>query len=149
MARSLTGKKKRAGKASFMAMILRKIFSYRSTSYRIIVDDKIISAKKYLIIDVCNGCRAGGGFYIAPQAKADDGLFDVVLIDALHTLKRLRWLPVIEKGKHLGLPFIHHSKAKKIIIESSSIIQSHLDGEYYPSSKLEIDLLPGKLLFRY
>ena len=149
VAKSLTGKKKKAGKASFMAMILRKIFSYRSTSYRITVDDKPIVAKKYLIVDISNGCRAGGGFYIAPQAKADDGLFDVVLIDALNSVKRLRWLPVIEKGKHLGLSFIHHSRAKKIIIESNATIQSHLDGEYYSIDKLEIQILPGKLLFRY
>ncbi len=149
VARSLTGKKKKAGKASFMAMILRKIFSYRSTSYRIIADDKPIAAKKYLMIDVSNGSRAGGGFYIAPQAKADDGLFDLVLINALPSLKRLRWLPVIEKGKHLGLSFIHYSKAKKIIIESDKLIQSHLDGEYYSADKLEIEILTGKLLFRY
>ena len=149
VAKSLTGKKKKAGKASFMAMILRKIFSYRSTSYRITVDDKQLAAKKYLIIDVSNGCRAGGGFHIAPDAKADDGLFDVVLIDALNSFRRLRWLPVIEKGKHIGLSFILHSRAKKIVIESNSAIQSHLDGEYYLSDKLEIKILPGKLLFRY
>jgi diacylglycerol kinase (ATP) len=148
VARSLTGKKKKAGKASFMAMILRKIFSYRSTSYRITADDKPIDAKKYLMIDVCNGSRAGGGFHIAPAALADDGLFDIVLVDALHSFKRLRWLPVIEKGKHLRLSFIHHLRAKKVIIESNSAIQSHLDGEYYSTGKLEIEILPGKLLFR-
>lgn len=147
--RSLTGKKKKAGKASFMAMILKKIFSYRATSYRVTVNDITIAEKKYLIIDVSNGCRAGGGFHIAPDAKADDGLFDIILIDALNSFRRLHWLPVIEKGKHLGLSFIHHSKAKKIIIESNSAIQSHLDGEYYSSDKLEITILPGKLLFRY
>jgi len=147
--RSLTDKKKKAGKASFMAVILRKIFSYRSTAYRIMVDDKKILAKKYLMIDISNGSRAGGGFYIAPQARADDGLFDVVLIGALHPLKRLRWLPVIEKGKHLGLNFIHYSRAKKIVIESDSIIQSHLDGEYYSADKLEIEIMTGRLLFRY
>ena len=149
VARSLTGKKKKAGKASFMAMILKKIFFYRSTSYCIIADDKSFASKKYLIIDVSNGCRAGGGFHIAPQAKADDGLFDVVLIDGLNSLKRLRWLPVIEKGKHLGLSFIHHSTAKKILIESNKPIQFHLDGEYYSANKLVIEIVAGKLLFRY
>ena len=149
VARSLTGKKKKAGKASFMAMILRKIFSYRSASYHIRLDGKPLAAKKYLMVDVSNGCRAGGGFHIAPTARADDGLFDIVLIDALHSLKRLRWLPVIEKGKHMGLSFIHHSRAKKIIIESHAAIQSHLDGEYYSMDKLKIKILPGKLLFRY
>jgi YegS/Rv2252/BmrU family lipid kinase len=149
VARSLTGKNKKAGKASFMAMILKKIFSYRSKLYRIIADDKLFAARKYLMVDVSNGSRAGGGFHIAPQARADDGLFDIVLVDSLHPLKRLRWLPVIEKGKHPGLSFIHISKAKKIIIESDSIIQSHLDGEYYSAKKLEIEMMTGKLLFRY
>ena len=149
VARGLTGKKKRAGKSSFMAMILRKIFIYRATAYCITVDDKPIPAKKYFIIDVSNGSRAGGGFHIAPEAKADDGLFDIILIDPLHPVKRLRWLPVIEKGKHLGLSILQHSRAKKIIIESNELIQSHLDGEYYSAYKLEIEIMPGKLLFRY
>lgn len=149
VARSLTGKKKRAGKASFMAMILRKIFSYRSALYRITIDDKPVPAKKYLIVDISNGSRAGGGFHIAPEAKADDGLFDVVLSYALNSLKRLRWLPVIEKGKHLGLSFIRHSKAKKITVESDTVIQFHLDGEYYSADKLEVKIIPGLLMFRY
>lgn len=149
VAKSLTGKKKKAGKASFMAMILRKIFSYRSTSYSITVDDKPIASKKYLIIDASNGCRAGGGFHIAPEARADDGLLDLVLIDALSSLKRLRWLPVIEKGKHLHLPFIKHLQVRKVVVESDSIIQCHLDGEYYEGGKLEIEILPEKLFFRY
>jgi diacylglycerol kinase (ATP) len=149
VARSLSGKKKKAGKTSYMIMIIRKIFSYRSSAYRIMADDKPIVSKKYLMVDICNGSRAGGSFHIAPQSKADDGLFDIVLIDAIHPLKRLRWSPVIEKGKYAGLSFVNISRAKKITIESNSIIQSHLDGEYYSADKLEIEILPGKLLFRY
>lgn len=149
VARSLTGKKKKSGKASFMAMILKKIFSYRSRSYAINADGKSLDAKKYLIIDVSNGSRAGGGFHIAPEAKADDGLFDLVLINAISPFNRLRWLPVIEKGKHLHLPFIKHLQVKKVVVESDSIIQCHLDGEYYEAGKLEIEILPGKLFFRY
>lgn len=145
----LAGKKKKAGKASFMATILRKIFSYRSKAYRIIADDKTIAEKKYFIIDVSNGSRAGGGFHIAPQAKTDDGLFELILIDAIHPLKRLRWLPVIEKGKHLALSFIYYSTAKRIVIESPVPIQFHLDGEYYFANELEIEMFPAKLLFRY
>jgi diacylglycerol kinase (ATP) len=82
VAKSLTGKKKKPGKTSFLAMILRKIFSYRSASYRITIDDKPIPESKFLMIDISNGSRAGGGFHIAPQAKADDGLFEVIMIDA-------------------------------------------------------------------
>ena len=149
VSRSLTGKKKNPGKASFMAMVLQKIFSYRSATYTIEMNDTKIADKKFLMIDVSNGSRAGGGFHIAPDARADDGLFDVVLINSLYPLQRLRWLPVIEKGKHLELPFIHHSRTKKIVVESKEPVLFHLDGEYYKEDKLEIEILPGKLLFRY
>lgn len=149
IAKALTGKKKRAGKASFMSMILKKIFSYRSAFYKIMINEKIIAAKKYLIVDLSNGRRAGGGFHIAPQARADDGLLDVILVDALNPIKRLRWLPVMEQGKHLHLSFVHHFNAKHISIESDKTIEFHLDGEYHFTDKLDIEILPGKLLFRY
>ena len=101
------------------------------------------------MISVTNGKRVGGGFHIAPVAAADDGLLDVVLIKAIAPIMRLRWLPVIEKGKHLHLPFIHHYTTKKIVVESDQVIQSHLDGETYQRKRLEIEILPAKFLFRH
>ena len=148
VARALTGKKKMLGKASFLITILKKIFSYRSKTYSVKSIEHNFSGTK-LLVDVTNGRRAGGGFHVAPTAKADDGLFDVVIADPLNSLQRLRWLPVIEKGKHLGQSFIQHFHAKNITIESDTPMQSHLDGEYYESLKFEIEILEGKILFRY
>jgi YegS/Rv2252/BmrU family lipid kinase len=148
VANALKGKKKRPGKSSFLITILKKIFNYRSKYYSIKYDEKQLTGKK-LFIDISNGKRAGGGFYIAPEAKADDGLFDIIIAEALNPIKRLLYLPVIEKGKHLHLPFIHHFRTDKIIIESDDIIQYHLDGEYYESQKIEIEILPALLNFRY
>ena len=148
VAESLTGKKKKSGKASFMIAVLKKIFFYRSKKYTISSAEWKDAGRK-LMISVTNGKRVGGGFHIAPTAAADDGLLDVVLIKSISPFKRLRWLPVIEKGKHMELPFIHHYQTKKIIIESDGLIQSHLDGEAYQSNRLEIEILPGKFYFRY
>jgi YegS/Rv2252/BmrU family lipid kinase len=148
VAKALTGKKKLAGKTSFLITILKKIFTYRSKYYSIQAAGQHLTGKK-LLIDVSNGSRAGGGFYIAPQAKADDGLFDVIIATAMTPLERLRNLPVIEKGNHLNLSCINHLLAKTICIESDILIQYHLDGEYYEASKLVIELLPGKLNFRF
>lgn len=148
VAKALTGKKKVLGKTSFLITILIKIFSYRSKTYTVTSVDHNFSGAK-LLVDISNGRRAGGGFHVAPTAKADDGLFDVVIADPLNSLQRLRWLPVIEKGKHLGQPFILHFHTKKIIIESDEPMQSHLDGEYYEALKFEIEMLAGKMQFRY
>jgi diacylglycerol kinase (ATP) len=148
VAKSLTGKKKLPGKTSFLITILKKIFIYRSEFYRIKSGETELSGRK-LIVDISNGSRAGGGFHVAPESKIDDGLFDVVMVESLHPVKRLRYLPVIEKGKHLHLPFIKHFRTGEITIESDRPIQYHLDGEYYTAKKMEIELLPGKFLFRY
>ncbi|MGK2862586.1 MAG: diacylglycerol/lipid kinase family protein [Chitinophagaceae bacterium] len=148
VAKALAGKKKRPGKASFLITTLKKIFTYRSNNYFIKSGELELRGKK-LLIDVSNGRRAGGGFHIAPLAKANDGLFDIVIADALISIQRLRFLPVIEKGNHLQLPFIHYFRTSEIYIESDQLIQFHLDGEYGEASKLEIELLPQALNFRY
>ena len=147
VAKALTGKKKRAGKASFLITILKKIVTYHSKNYTLKSSEQNLSGKR-LLVDISNGRRAGGGFYVAPEAKADDGLFDVVIVDALTPFQRLRYLPVIEKGKHLHLSFIHHFRTVGIIVESNEPIQYHLDGEYDEAKELEIEILPAALSFR-
>jgi len=149
VAKSLTGKKKtKTGKAAFMSTILRKVFFYRSKKYKTISDEYKVESQS-LLISVMNGNRAGGGFHIAPSSAIDDGLLDVVMVEKLHPFRRLRWLPVIEKGKHLELPFIKHFRTKKLIITSEQPMDTHLDGEYYSAKRLEIEVLPAKYLFRY
>ena len=148
VAKSLTGKSKRVGKTSFLIAILKKIFFYRSKKYSV-SSSEMQKNDRQLLIGVANGRRAGGGFHIAPEAIADDGLLDVILVNAINPFKRLRCLPLIEKGKHLGLPFIQYFKTKKIFISSDSLMEAHLDGECYSDNKMEIEILPKKFLFVY
>ncbi|HRE37023.1 MAG TPA: YegS/Rv2252/BmrU family lipid kinase [Chitinophagaceae bacterium] len=148
VAKALTGKKKLSGKTSFLLTILKKIFSYRSKHYEVKTESKNLEGKK-LLIDISNGRRAGGGFHIAPVAEANDGLLDVVIANALTPLQRLRYLPVIEKGKHLALPFINHFTSRNIKVTSGAIIQYHLDGEYFEATQLDVEIMSKKFLFRY
>src|SRR6187401_2172548 len=149
VAKSLTGKRKtKPGKAAFMSTILRKLFFYSSKKYKTISDEYKVECQS-LLISVMNGHRAGGGFHIAPSSVIDDGLLDVVMVEKLHPFLRLRWLPVIEKGRHLGLRFIKHFSTKKLIVTSEQSMDTHLDGEYYSAKRLEIEVLPAKYLFRF
>ena len=148
VAKALVGKKKYSGKISFLITILKKIFTYHSKNYLIKSSEGIVQGKK-LLVDISNGARSGGGFHVAPEAKANDGLLDIIIANPINALQRLWYLPVIEKGKHLRLSIIQHFRTSKITIESDQIIQYHLDGEYFEDEKLIIQLLPGKLSFRY
>lgn len=148
VAKSLTGKNKKKGKASFFKEVIKKIITYREQSFHIF-NEQINLRGRYLIISIMNGHRAGGGFHIAPGASITDGLLEVTIIDHLSILKRLRYLPVIEKGKHLKLPFVHHFKSASLQISSYQDMDAHLDGEYFSTNYIEIETLPGKFFFRH
>lgn len=148
VAKALTGKKKLPGKASFMLTVLEKIFRYRSKIYWVETDTIQFAGKK-LFIDISNGKRAGGGFHIAPDARADDGWLDIVTADAMSPLKRLYYLPVIEKGKHMNLSCVIHFQARRLMIESEGTIEYHTDGEYHEAGKLEIGIKEASFKFRY
>ena len=146
VAKSLQGVNKFGGKTSFMLSILKHILFYREQQYNIASAEKTVNGK-FLMISIANGTRYGGGFYVAPLAKPDDGLFDANLVKPLSAFKRLRYLPVIEKGKHLNLPFIDYYNTKQISIKSNQPIQFHLDGEYKESNELFIEMLPAQFNF--
>jgi YegS/Rv2252/BmrU family lipid kinase len=148
VAKSLLGVNKFGGKTSFMLSILKHILFYKEQHYSISSTEKIVEGD-FLMISIANGTRYGGGFYVAPLAKADDGLFDANLVKPLSAFKRLRYLPVIEKGKHLNLPFIDYYNTQKITVESDLVMQSHLDGEYLEANKFVIEILPGHFNFIY
>lgn len=149
VAKSLRGTKKFRGKISFLIHILKHIFTYQEHSYTIKTQDQEIE-QTCLMISIANGTRYAGGFYVAPLADPQDGLFDVIIVKKLTPLQRLRRLPVIEKGKHLSLPFIKYFRTNKILISGkNSIIQAHADGEYLEGRELAIELLPAHFNFVY
>jgi len=101
------------------------------------------------MISVANGKRYGGGFRVAPNAEISDALLDVNIVGKISPLRRMKYLPVIEKGEHLNLDFIKYRQTKKIIIRSSTKLHAHLDGEYLFENLFEIEVLPKRFSFIY
>jgi diacylglycerol kinase (ATP) len=147
IAKALSNTKKWPGKLSYMATILSQILHYQTKKYRIDVDGNTVGSSN-LMIDICNGARAGGGFRVAPLANAGDGWLDLIEVAAISPLRRLRYLPVIERGKHLSLSFVKHTLIQSVQIKSDEQIQYHMDGEYAEALQLEIKILPGVLPIR-
>lgn len=144
--KDLLGKRKVAGKASYLVTILKNIFSYREKFINIELPDKGISQDCFMI-SVANGKRYGGGFNVAPKASLTDGLLDINIVGKIPPLKRMRYIPVIERGEHLELPFIQYYQKEKVIIKSQHQMPAHLDGEYISSDRFEISIVPNKFLF--
>lgn len=147
VAKDLAGKKKQS-KASYYFTILKNIFGYKEFLCSVNTTD-FHWGKKCFMICIANGKRYGGGFEVAPQSLVNDGLLDANIVGKIHPLLRLRYLPVIEKGQHLNLPFITYVKSAMVIVKAAKEIPAHLDGEAFSATEFNIECLPGRFFFLY
>jgi diacylglycerol kinase family enzyme len=83
------------------------------------------------MLSAANGQTYGGGFKVAPKASVTDGLLDIITVKKISLFNRLKYLPVIEKGRHLdrSIPFVHYEQTNELVIQSDHLLQAHLDGD--------------------
>ncbi len=136
------------GHVGYLFVVVKKIFSFKEFKFSI-QSSTFNSNQKFLLVNIANSVRTGGGFYISPLADVTDGELNVVLCDELSVLKRLRYLPVIEKGKHLALPFIAHHLTQKINIQTPHTVFAQLDGELIEGQQFDIKILKEHFNFKY
>ena len=137
------------GKAAYYSTVISLLLFYNETKVNIIIDGEQIETNLFML-SAANGKTYGGGFKVAPLAEVNDGLLELIIIDKLPILKRLKYLPVIENGKHLNQPlsFLKYKTAKKLILQSTQVLKAHLDGEYMEAKLFEIEILPQFLSIR-
>lgn len=146
--RSMGAIRKVGGHLGYLWVVIKKIFHFREYSFSISTISEN-SEEKYLLVNIANAPRTGGGFLISPKAEINDGQLNIILCKPLSLLQRLRFLPVIEKGKHLTLPFIHHRQVQQINISCEHSVYAQLDGELISNRQFSIHILPGSLLFKF
>lgn len=144
--KDLLGKKMLAGKASYLLSILKNIFAYREEYCELRMQERFV-AQDCFMISVANGRRYGGGFQVAPRAVMQDGLLDISVIGKIPPVSRMRYLPVMEKGEHLELPFVQYYQSGRVLIEAKKELPAHIDGEYVKTRRYEIEVLPSKFAF--
>ena len=144
--KDLAGRQK--GKASYLLAIIKNIFRYRSFLCTVNTE-KFHWGKKCFMVSVANGKRYGGGFQVTPKSLVNDGLLDTNIVGKIHPLSRLKYLPVIEKGQHLNLPFITYVKSKMVVVKALQETPAHADGEAFSATEFNLECLPAKFLFLY
>lgn len=145
--KSMGKKRLIAGHLAYLGTVIRKIFFYREKVLELTYNGRV-EKDKYFMISIANGSRYGGGFMVAPQSVVNDGWLDLVIIRKIHPLKRFFYLPRVEKGKHITLPFVKVDKVKHIVIRADQSLPAHLDGEFTEGREFIIELLAGRFLFR-
>ncbi|MEP6922971.1 MAG: diacylglycerol kinase family protein [Pyrinomonadaceae bacterium] len=97
---------------------------------------------------VCNSKMLGGGRMIAPDAKIDDGLFDICVFTATATtLEFINVLTQIAAGAHLGEETVKYYCAPAVEFEFEREIKVNADGEVLTVKKVTYEILPSAARF--
>lgn len=136
------------GHLGYLLAVIAKIFSFREQKFVINTGNETWN-EKMLLLSIVNSSRVGGGFFISPHAEINDGKLDMVFCKCLPVWKRLRYLPVMKKGKHLHLPFITHRTGESFHISCEKETPLQIDGELRTARNLDVTVLTGRFLFRY
>jgi YegS/Rv2252/BmrU family lipid kinase len=124
----------------YNASIIYTFFKYKFKKLKITVDSQVTEGI-YTIVSICNGKCYGGGYNIAPNAKINDGIFDIYLADKMYKSKIIGLLPKLRKGTHEESKYVHKIEADNIKIESKSSIVCTVDGEIIFDNSFDIRII--------
>lgn len=137
--------KRLGGRLSFLRATLITALSYRPHLVNLSLDGA--PAQQMLLTNVwlANGQYSGGGIHMAPRARLDDGLLDVVCIGRLSRLQTLIFLPKLRSGAFIDLPQVTYLTARRIEAESEVSVLIEVEGEAIGSLPATFELIGERL----
>ena len=136
------------GQGSYIASLAVN-FILRGLDHRwtVTIDGRAISGS-FALAAVCNGRHYGGGFTPIPQAKMNDGVLNVLLMDKISRAAFLRFVGNYKNGEHEKFQrYIQLAAAKEVVIESrgGEDIITCLDGEIVRNKRVVMRLSEKKV----
>lgn len=111
------------------------------------IDGKTIDDDLTMIC-IANGRWYGGGFYAVPDARLDDGMLDVLLIQKVSRLTVLKVVGKYKQGRYRELPkLVKHYRCPGLTIHCDGKSEINLDGELLFGKDVTFQSAPKALRF--
>jgi YegS/Rv2252/BmrU family lipid kinase len=123
---------------------LVSIATYRPRQMRVIIDGKTREGRM-LVVVAANGTHFGSGMHVAPSAKLDDGLLDIVVGGDLSRWASLVALAKLYRGTHVDGRTILGFRAPALDVEFAEPLPMQTDGEASRASSLHVRIRPRAL----
>lgn len=117
---------------------------YRPARMRIELDDKIVTTRA-LMVSVANSPYTGLGLTVAPDARLDDGRFDVEVFSGFSRFELLRHLISIIGGRHRYSPKVQSYRSTRVHIESVRPLPARADALDLGTTPVGFVTRPGAL----
>ena len=130
------------GTNRYTILSVMEVFRHKSRSAALIMDNKKIE-DEFTFIIACNSMHVGKGMKMAPKARLDDGLIDLIVIRAdVSRTRLLQVLPKLFDGSHINEPEVEYYQTSKfsLIPEMDEIL--NIDGEIMGSTPIKVEMIP-------
>ena len=119
-----------------------EVLRHKSRPATLIMDDKKIE-DEFTFIIACNSIHVGKGMKMAPKARLDDGLIDLIVIrSGVSRTRLLQVLPKLFDGSHINEPELEYYQTSQfsLIPETDEIL--NIDGEIMGSTPIQVNVIP-------
>ncbi len=139
-----------SGRATFAWSTLANTLAMKYTSVQVKIDDGRTRDLSMVNFVIANARFFGGGMKIAPDARLDDGLFDVVMIGEISSAKILANSYKLYAGTHGSVSEVHQTQGKNISLKplNGETIQFEIDGELPGVLPATFEIVPQALKIR-
>ena len=127
-----------SGYAVYIAAAIRSLLGYKGID--IGVHPLRPSMRRALMLVVSNGSHFGGAFRIAPEARVDDGLLDLVSVGDIRGLARMALLLRVVRGTHGAHPQVRCARADAFHLRFANPPDYECDGELYRALSPEVSV---------
>jgi diacylglycerol kinase family enzyme len=138
------------GRPLYVLAFLKTMVRHYATPTLTVRLDSVVRDGPSLSLSLNLGQREGG-FPVTPDARLDDGAFDVLHVGAVRRWELVRYLPGLLSGR---LPSDHprltRARCGRATVRAAAALCVHTDGELFAVPRedvqeLEVELLPGRL----
>ncbi len=134
--------------AMYFWHIVKNLLFYKEKEFRSEYSGQSRQAMTFMKT-ISIGRRFAGGYFLTPHAIANDGLFDVCLVEPVNLLQRFLLFTQVPKGGHLGHKKVNYFRTDRLLIEFDENVPHHLDGELFFAARFDVSILPNHLRMLY
>ena len=135
---------------AFVFAAVGALAAWRERRVRVLVDGKRVADGPMNLIGVANGSYAGGGMMLSPEARADDGMLDVITASGLSRAHVVTELSRVHRGGHVGNPKVTITRGEIVRIETfllQDAMPIEADGNVRGVTPVQFQIMPGALNF--
>jgi YegS/Rv2252/BmrU family lipid kinase len=132
------------GQLVYVYAALRTLRRWRPAHWQLVLDGRPHAFTGYSVA-VCNSGVFGGGMLLAPDARLDDGMLEVVTIGDIPKRKYLAALPKVFTGAHLQEVGVELVRANEVAFHADRPFNVQADGDPIADLPATVRVQPGAL----